>query len=115
MCTNDSNSGRGSKTSSPLCLPSNKRLRRDKCALGTHQITTGELLIEIPKGADNLDILIVSNGGDPMVPLRIIGMVRERYKKIAALLPYAAYSAATLLALGADEIVMHPFSNLGPV
>src|SRR4029450_7353366 len=42
MCTNDSNSDRGSKTSSPLCLPSNKRLRRDECVLGTHQITTGE-------------------------------------------------------------------------
>jgi type I restriction enzyme, R subunit len=26
-------------------LPSNKRLRRDKCALGTHQITTGEFYI----------------------------------------------------------------------
>src|SRR5262249_27050205 len=46
MCTNDSNSGRGSKTSSPLCLPSNKRRRRDECALGTYQITTGELLIQ---------------------------------------------------------------------
>src|SRR5205807_9989797 len=42
MCTNDSNSGRGSKTSSPLCLPSNKRLRRDECALGIHQNTTEE-------------------------------------------------------------------------
>src|SRR5713226_7068278 len=42
MCTNDSNSGRGSKTSSPLCLPSNKRRRRDECALGTHQNTTVE-------------------------------------------------------------------------
>src|SRR6266516_3053223 len=42
MCTNDSNSGRGSKTSSPLCLPSNNRLRRDECALGIHQNTTGE-------------------------------------------------------------------------
>src|SRR5947208_1058244 len=74
-----------------------------------------KLLLEIPKGYKELDILIVSNGGDPIVPLRVIGMVRERYQKIGALLPYAAYSAATLLALGADEIVMHPFSNLGPV
>src|SRR6266700_6515835 len=46
MCTNDSNSGRGSKTSSPLCLPSNNRLRRDECALGIHQNTTGELSAE---------------------------------------------------------------------
>ena len=74
-----------------------------------------KLLAEIPKGYDNLDILIVSNGGDPIVPWRIISMVREKYKKVGALLPYAAYSAATLLALGADEIIMHPFSNLGPV
>lgn len=74
-----------------------------------------KLLAEIPKGYDNLDILIVSNGGDPIVPWRIISMVREKYERVGALLPYAAYSAATLLALGADEIIMHPFSNLGPV
>src|SRR6266568_7992191 len=49
MCTNDSNSGRGSKTSSPLCLPSNNRLRRDECALGIHQNTTGEDIYRIYK------------------------------------------------------------------
>src|SRR6266704_6219506 len=48
MCTNDSNSGRGSKTSSPLCLPSNNRLRRDECALGIHQNTTGEIQTQYP-------------------------------------------------------------------
>ncbi|HUM68231.1 MAG TPA: hypothetical protein PLK31_05230, partial [Chloroflexota bacterium] len=74
-----------------------------------------KLLKEIPPDQEDLDILIVSQGGDPIVPWRIISMVRERYKKIGVLLPFAAYSAATLLALGADEIVMHPFSNLGPV
>lgn len=31
------------------------------------------------------------------------------------MVPHAAYSAATLLALGADEIIMHPNGNLGPV
>jgi hypothetical protein len=31
------------------------------------------------------------------------------------IVPYVAFSAATILALGADEIVMHPYSNLGPV
>ena len=33
----------------------------------------------------------------------------------SALLPYRAYSAATMLALGADEIVMHPFAEMGPI
>ncbi len=44
-----------------------------------------------------------------------MSLLRERFKKVSVLIPYVAYSAATLLALGADEIVMHPFSNLGPV
>lgn len=69
----------------------------------------------IPKEQKAIDFLIVSNGGDPIVSLRIITLLRERFDKITVLLPYVAYSAATLLALGANEIVMHPFSNLGPI
>lgn len=72
-------------------------------------------LLKIPEDSQEIDLLIISSGGDPTVALRIISMFRERFKKISVLLPYEAYSAATLLALGADEIVMHPFSNLGPV
>ncbi|MBZ9571721.1 hypothetical protein KJA15_00025 [Patescibacteria group bacterium] len=70
---------------------------------------------EIPKTKKEIDILIISRGGDPTVSWRIISILRERFDKIGVLLPYEAYSAATLLALGADEIIMHPFSNLGPV
>lgn len=72
-------------------------------------------ILEIPKSEKDIDILVVSNGGDALVSWRIISMLRERFEKIGALLPYAAYSAATLLALGANEILMHPFANLGPV
>lgn len=72
-------------------------------------------ILEISKEQKEIDILIVSYGGDPTVAWRIITMLRERFDKISVLVPYAAYSAATLLALGADEIIMHPFSNLGPV
>ncbi len=70
---------------------------------------------EIPKEEKNIDLLIVSNGGDPVVSWRIISLLRERFQQIGVLLPYEAYSAATLVALGANDIVMHPFSNLGPV
>jgi len=69
----------------------------------------------IDKRYREIDFLIVSNGGDPIVSWRIISMLRARFAKIGVLLPYVAYSAATLLALGADEIIMHKFSNLGPV
>jgi hypothetical protein len=70
---------------------------------------------EIPQEHREVDLLIVSNGGDPISAARIVSLLRERFGKVSVLLPYVAYSAATLVALGADEIVMHPFSNLGPV
>jgi hypothetical protein len=72
-------------------------------------------ILKIPKDIQEIDLLVVSRGGDPIVSWRIISLLRERFDKLNILIPYEAYSAATLLALGADEIIMHPFSNLGPV
>src|SRR5258708_413681 len=69
----------------------------------------------LPKETKELDFLIVSNGGDPMVAWRIMTLFRPRFDKVAVLIPQSAYSAATLVAFGADEIVMHPNGNLGPV
>lgn len=69
----------------------------------------------IPKEEKQIDFMIISNGGDPITSLRIMGLLRERFEKVSVLLPYVAYSAATILSLGADELVMHPYSNIGPV
>ena len=69
----------------------------------------------LPDGTANLDFLVVSFGGDPMVAWRIMSLIRQRVERVAVLVPQSAYSAATLLALGADEIVMHPNGHLGPV
>ena len=69
----------------------------------------------LPTGTQKADLLIVSSGGDPMVAWRTISMLRETISELGVLVPHTAYSAATLLALGADEIVMHPFANLGPI
>jgi hypothetical protein len=68
----------------------------------------------LPASTKELDLLIVSNGGDPTVAWRIVSLVRERVERFSVLVPQAAYSAATLIALGANEIVMHPHGNLGP-
>lgn len=74
-----------------------------------------EQINAIPKNKTEVDFLIISNGGDPIVSSRIISLLRERFSKIHVLVPFVAYSAATVLALGADDIIMHPYSNLGPV
>lgn len=77
-----------------------------------------ELLAQLqalPAGTRDLDLLIASQGGDPTVAWRIVSLLRERVATFSVLVPQAAFSAATLVALGADEIVMHPHANLGPV
>lgn len=71
-------------------------------------------LQKLPKDANDLDFLVVSNGGDGTVAWRIVSLIRERVKKFSILIPQGAFSAATLIALGANEIVMHPHGNLGP-
>src|SRR5580700_7443800 len=65
------------------------------------------------KKVEKLDIFLCSNGGSGTVPWRLVALFREFAKSFNVLIPYRAYSAASLLALGADEIVMHPFAELG--
>jgi hypothetical protein len=67
------------------------------------------------KPVKKLDIFLCSNGGSGTVPWRLISLFREFADKIGVLLPYRAYSAATMVALGADEIIMHPFGEMGPI
>lgn len=74
-----------------------------------------EQLDAIPADAEKLDFLIVSLGGDPMVAWRIMSLIRERISFVSVLIPQSAFSAATLLALGADEIYVHPNGHLGPI
>lgn len=62
-----------------------------------------------------VDILLHSTGGDPLAAWKLMSMLRERFKKVCVLVPFMAFSAATLFALGADEIVMHPHASLGPI
>ncbi len=66
--------------------------------------------------SENIDLYIYSRGGNVSVPWRIVSMFREFCKKkFSVLVPYKAYSAATLLALGADEIIMGKKAELGPI
>jgi hypothetical protein len=64
---------------------------------------------------DRLDLFLHSNGGDGTVPWRLMTLLRERANRVEVLIPYSAYSAATLACLGADTIVMHPMGVLGPI
>jgi hypothetical protein len=62
-----------------------------------------------------VDFFIHSNGGSGTVPWRIVSLIRQYTTKLAVLVPHQAFSAATLIALGADEILMHKMGCLGPI
>lgn len=64
---------------------------------------------------DTIDLLIESTGGDPLTSWRVISLMRTSFKKVNVLVSHSAYSAATLLALGADEIWMGSYGSLGPI
>ncbi len=62
-----------------------------------------------------IDLFLYSRGGDVSVPWRIVSMIREFCEEFSILVPYKAHSAATLLSLGADSIIMGKKAELGPI
>jgi len=62
-----------------------------------------------------LDLFLHSAGGQTEIPWRLITLIRDFCDHFAVLIPGMAHSAATHLAMGADEIVMGPLSELSPV
>ena len=64
---------------------------------------------------DDLQLFIKSDGGDGTASLRIVNLLRRNAKRLVALLPLECASAATMVALGADEIRMGPLAFLTAV
>lgn len=64
---------------------------------------------------DKIDLYLYSVGGLTEVPWRIVSMIREFAKEFNVLIPYKAHSAATMIALGADQIVLGRKGELGPI
>lgn len=64
---------------------------------------------------DKIDLFLYSVGGLTDVPWRIVTMIREFADEFAVLIPYKAMSAATMISLGADEVVMGRKGELGPI
>ncbi len=71
--------------------------------------------IDAIKDGKVVDILIHSTGGDALTAWKLMSLLRERFDNVAILVPLMAFSAATIFALGADQIVMHPHASLGPI
>lgn len=73
-----------------------------------------EHLLSVGK-TQKIDLYLYSRGGDVSVPWRIVSMFREFCEEFSILVPYKAHSAATLISLGADKIIMGKKAELSPI
>jgi hypothetical protein len=62
-----------------------------------------------------VDLFLYSRGGAVDAPWRIVSMIRAVAVGIAVVVPFRAQSAATMIALGADEILLGRKGELGPI
>lgn len=62
-----------------------------------------------------IDLLLHSYGGAVDTPYKLVMLIREFCEEFSVIVPLAAKSAASMIVLGADEVVMGPVSELGPI
>lgn len=62
-----------------------------------------------------ISLFLYTSGGDMLAPIRVVKLIRNHCDTFEVLVPYKAHSAGTLIALGADKIVMGKLGELSPV
>lgn len=74
-------------------------------------------MMEVCKDMGNgpLDLILHSPGGSAEATASIVRYLRKQFSEVRIIVPQAAMSAATMLALSADVIVMGKQSQLGPI
>lgn len=75
-----------------------------------------DMFDEVTKNLSNpkLDIVLHSPGGSAEATESIVELLRSRFEYIRVIVPSAAKSAATMLAMAANELVIDEKSELGP-
>jgi len=71
--------------------------------------------LEAMGACERIDLFLYTRGGDVLTPWRLVNLIREYANYFSVLVPFRAYSAGTLIGLGANEIVMGKMGELGPI
>lgn len=64
---------------------------------------------------ENCSLILTTFGGEPDAGYRVIRAIKRYYKKLILYVFGTCKSTGTLIALGADEIVMGDFAEFGPL
>lgn len=65
--------------------------------------------------ANHAKIVMCSGGGDPDAAYKMARYLQHRYDSYSVVISGFCKSAATLFAIGADELIFTPFGELGPL
>jgi hypothetical protein len=95
------------------------RFGHARTQMHTADIPHLETILSSVSGADQINLLLHSPGGDGTIIEKMVEMCRAHLsgenQKLRVIVPNVAKSAATVLALGADQILMGYCSELGPI
>lgn len=72
-------------------------------------------LVEAVEEEESVDVLLHSPGGSPESTERIVALLRAKFTHVTFLIPHSAFSAATMMALSGNEILLHSSAVLGPI
>jgi len=74
-------------------------------------------LAEVVRGVEgnDLDLILHSPGGSAEAAESMVAVLRSQFKNVRVLVPVMAKSAATMIALAANEILMPISAELGPI
>jgi hypothetical protein len=64
---------------------------------------------------ERIDLLLYARGGAPEVCWRVLNLLRQHCDHLGLIVGHRVQGAASILALGADEIVIGPLSELGGI
>ena len=79
-----------------------------------HLLSVSKASSSNPEG-ERIDLILYTRGGVVETPWKMVTKIRQFCGEFTVTIPFRAYSAGTMIALGADKILMSPMSELGPI
>ena len=90
-----------------------------KSGMNVGDLPSWEAVLASVSGAEQINVVLHSPGGDGSIVEKIVDMCRSHLsgtnRKLRMIVPNIAKSAASVMSLGADKILMGYSSELGPI
>jgi hypothetical protein len=95
------------------------RFGHAKTSMSSSDIPSFETILNSITSAEQINLILHSPGGDGTIVEKMVDMCRSHlsgtHRQFRVIVPNIAKSAATVLALGADKVLMGYCSELGPI